>query len=60
MDMMLAEKIKTATLEDAQLWNVTDEKFTFCIDWLEISASHRLADLMVEKLETELLYLLLK
>ena len=39
------------TLEDARAWEATTDQFTFCIDWLEISAHSTLADGYVNKLE---------
>jgi hypothetical protein len=40
-----------ATLENAQAWSATDEKFTYCIDLLEISAHSRTAFALVNALE---------
>lgn len=39
------------TLEDAREWEATSEKFTYCIDWLRISAHSTLADEYVNLLE---------
>lgn len=40
-----------ATRENAQAYAETDEKFTFCIDLLGVSAHHSKADLWVNELE---------
>ena len=39
------------TLANAEAWNADDEKFTFCIDLLEISAHDGSADIYVNRLE---------
>lgn len=41
------------TLQDAKDWDATDEKFTFCLDLLDISASHPKANELVEDLESD-------
>lgn len=41
-----------ATLGNAREWESTEEKFTFCIDLLEISAHDQIADCAVNALET--------
>lgn len=45
------EKIANATLADAQAWQADPEKFLYCVDFLEISASSRTADALVDALE---------
>ena len=42
---------KIATVKNAKEYAATDEKFTFCIDLLEISAHSRYADDLVNLLE---------
>jgi len=50
--MTLTEKITLLSHPAvAKAWRETSEKFLFCIDLLEISASHRLADHAVDLLE---------
>ena len=44
----------TITIADAKAYKATDEKFTFCVDLLDISASHPKADDLVEELETQI------
>ena len=45
------KKIRSATIEDARAWAASDEQFTFCIDFLEISAHDRFANIHVNNLE---------
>jgi hypothetical protein len=40
-----------ATIENAKAWAADTEKFLFCIDLLEMSASAHNVDFAVEKLE---------
>lgn len=47
----VTERINAATLADAQAWAATNEKFTFCIDFLEISAQWSRSDHWVDQLE---------
>tara|TARA_R110001592_G_C13165322_1_gene749321 strand:+ start:70 stop:288 length:219 start_codon:yes stop_codon:yes gene_type:complete len=42
---------KLATQKNATAWDVTEEKFIFCIDLLEISAHDENADVLVDDLE---------
>jgi len=53
IDKKEIELEKTITIEDAKAWQATDEKFTFCVDFLDISANHRKANALVEELETK-------
>ncbi|RPH72693.1 MAG: hypothetical protein EHM78_01980 [Myxococcaceae bacterium] len=50
----LAKKLEVLTIADASAWFATGEKFIFCIDHLEISASARYADKWVDKMEDHL------
>ena len=43
--MTVTDKLIAASLADAQAWAATPEKFIFCIDYLEISARQRSADI---------------
>lgn len=47
----VTDKINSATLDHANAWEATNEKFTFCIDFLEISAQWSRADHWVDQLE---------
>jgi hypothetical protein len=49
--MSVTDKLNAASLTDAQAWAATPEQFTFCIDFLEISARHPRADHWVDQLE---------
>ena len=50
--MLYSDKVKMlSTLENAQAYDVTDEKFIFCADLLEISANHPHVDVYVDALE---------
>jgi hypothetical protein len=51
MTNTLLDIINNATLNDAKAYERTEEKFTFCIDMLEISADDNNADFWVNKLE---------
>ncbi len=47
----ITARIDEATIVDAKKWEATQEQFTFCIDFLEISAHRLLADDYVNLLE---------
>jgi hypothetical protein len=51
MNDNITVKIDSATMTDAKDWNATQEQFTFCVDFLEISAHRLLADDYVNALE---------
>lgn len=51
MTTFVTDRINAATLRDALAWKATDEKYTFCIDFLQISARIRSADRWVDQLE---------
>ena len=48
----------TPWIEDARDWADTEEKFSFCIDLLQISAHNPNSDLYVRRLEAEFAHLL--
>ena len=54
------EKIGNATLEDAKSYQASSEQFTWCIDWLEISAHDRRAEDLVNILEDYLVAILIE
>ena len=47
----ITDKINSATLDHAIAWDAEIDRFVFCIDFLEISASHSRADHWVDQLE---------
>jgi hypothetical protein len=47
----ITDKINSATLDHATAWEAEIDRFVFCIDFLEISASHSRADHWVDQLE---------
>ncbi len=49
--MSVTGNLNAARLAHAKTWAVSPEKFLFCIDFLEISASHPRADHWVDQLE---------
>jgi hypothetical protein len=52
------QRLSEVTLEQAQAWSQTNEKFTYCIDILEISAHDADSDFRVNALENRYLELL--
>ena len=58
---MVMRVSKVATLRNAMHWNTIDEKFTFCLDMLELCLStngDQFCDYWIEHLEAEFLDLL--
>lgn len=51
MRATITDKINAATLADAKKWAATFEQFTFCADFLEISAFEKFADVQIDRLE---------
>lgn len=57
--MKLQDKLDEATINEALAWEGTSEKFTFCIDELDISSQPLYADKWVDALEARYRELLL-
>lgn len=51
--MALHDHLEAATLEQAVAWQATDEKFSFCVDLMGISAHSTFSDRWVDELENE-------
>ena len=51
--LTLTEKVHAATLADAMRYAEADEKYLFCVDYLEISATQSRYDVFVEALESK-------
>lgn len=45
--------LANVTIEQAKAWAATEEKFTYCIDLLEISAHDEFADAWVNAIENK-------
>ena len=50
--MLLSEKVKLlATRANAEKYSITEDKFIYCLDLLEMDLSHKWADYAVNTLE---------